>query len=108
MLGLVAEGYKIDLDNNAHQAKAPQGQEAEESKIDWGNTTPQVQVLQIRTPRKSGASATGETTLPQAAPRTTRIERRDIGNLRTDAGTMRTRIFPFLGVAKRLMLSRDA
>lgn len=34
-----------------------QGQEAEESKIDSGDTTPQEEALQTRTPRKNGASA---------------------------------------------------
>jgi hypothetical protein len=63
---------------------------------------------QTRTPRKNGANATKGITPLQVTPRTTRTERRDIGSLKTDVGTRRTKIFPFLGVAKRLMRSRDA
>lgn len=64
--------------------RAPQGQEAEESRIDLGDSTPQVEALQTRTPRKNGASATKGKTPPQVTPRTTRIEKQDIGNLETD------------------------
>ena len=107
-LDLVVVGCKIDLDDNAHRARALQGLEAEESRIGLGDSTPQVEALQTRTPRKSGASATKGTTPPQVTPRTTRIERRDIGNLEAGVEIRKMKIFPFLGVAKRLMRSRDA
>ena len=107
-LDLVAVECKTDLNDNAHRARAFQGQEAEESRIGLGDSTPQVEALQTRTARKNGASATKGTTPPQVTPRTTRIERRDIGNLETNVGRRRTKIFIFLGVAKRLMHSRDA
>jgi hypothetical protein len=84
------------------------GQEAEESKKDLGNTLPQEEALQTRTPRKNGASAIKGTIPLQATLRTTRIERRDIGNLKTDVSTERMKISPSLGVVKRLMRSHDA
>ena len=107
-LDLVVVGCKTDLDGNAHRARALQGQEAEESRIGLGDNTPQVEALQTRTPRKNGASATKGTTPPQVTPRTTRIERRDIGNLEADVEIRRTKIFLFLGVAKRSTHSRNA
>ena len=107
MLDFITIGFKTDLDDNAHRARASQGQEAEESRIGLGDNTPQVEALQTRTPRKDGASTTKGTTPPQVTPRTTRIERRDIGNLEADVEMRRMKIFPFLGVAKRLMRSRD-
>ena len=107
-LDLVVVGCKTDLDDNAHRARALQDLEAEESRIGSGDNTPQVEALQTRTPRKNGASATKGTAPPQVTPRTTRIERRDIGNLKADVGMRRTKIFLFLGVAKRLTHSRDA
>ena len=107
-LDLVVAGCKKDLDDNAHRARALQDQEAEESKIGLGDSTPQVESLQTWTPRKNGASATKGTTPLRVTPRTTRIEKRDIGNLEADVEMRRMRIFPFLGVAKRLMRSRNA
>ena len=74
-LDLVIAGCKIDLDGNAHRARALKGREAGESMIGLGDNTPQVEALQARTPRKNGVSATKETTPPQVIPRTTRIER---------------------------------
>ena len=107
-LDLVVAGCKTDLDGNAHRAIALQGQEAEESRIGLGDSTPQVEALQTRTPRKNGASTTKGTTPPQVIPRTTKIERRDTGSLEDDVVMRRTKIFLFLCVAKRSTHSRDA
>ena len=71
-LDLVIAGCKIDLDDNAHRARALQDLEIEEFMIDLGDELPQVKAPQARTPRKNGASAAKGATPPQANPRTTR------------------------------------
>lgn len=57
-LGLVAAGFRIDLGDSTHQAKALQGLAVEEFMIDLGDGAPQAKALQARTPRTVGASAT--------------------------------------------------
>ena len=86
MLELVAAGSRIDLDGNAHQVRA----------------------LQAQTPRKNGASITKGSIYPQVTPRTTRTKKQDIGSPREDIAMRRTKIYPFLGDAKRLTHSRGA
>ena len=109
-LDLVAARYKIDLDDNAHRARALQGLEVEESMIDLGDECPQVKAPQAtpRTPRKNGASVTQGATPPQTTPRTTRTKRQDTGSPGEDKARKKIKIYLFLGAAKRLTHSRGA
>ena len=109
-LDLVAAGCKIDLDDNAHRARALQGLEVEEFMIDLGDGCPQVKAPQAtpRTPRKNGASASKGGTPPQTTPRTTRTKRQDTGSPGENIARKKTKTYLFLGAAKRLMHSRGA
>ena len=106
-LDFVAAGSRIDLDGNAHQVRALQGLVVEEFKIGLGDSTPQVKALQTRTPRKNGISAAKGPT-PQVIPRTTRTKKQDTGSPGDDIAMRKTKIYPFLGVAKRSKHSRGA
>ena len=107
-LDLVAAGSRIDLDGNAHRARALQGLEVEEFMIDLGEGCPQVKAPQAtpRTPRKNGVGATKGATPPQMTPRTTRTERQDTRSPGKNIAKIKT--YLFLGAAKRLMHSRGA
>ena len=99
MPDLVVEEYKIDLDVNSHQAKAPPGLEAEEFTTDWEGELPRVKTPQTLNLKETGASAAKKITFPLVTPRTTRTKRRDTGNQETDVEMRRMKIYPFLGVA---------
>ena len=106
-LDLVAAGFRIDLDGNAHQVRALHGLVVEEFKIGLGDSTPQVKALQARIPRKNSVSAAKGPT-PQVIPRTTRTKKQDTGSPEENIAMRRTKIYPFLGAAKRWMHSHGA
>ena len=55
--------------------------------------------------KEAGASAAKEITHPPVTPRTTRTKRQDTGSPEEDVARKRTKTYPFLGVAKKLMHS---
>ena len=101
-------GSVTDWDDGAHQARILPDLETEESLTDWESESPQAEAHQPRIPGKHGATAAGETTPPQTAPRTTRIAKQDTGSPVEDVAGKRTMIYPSLGVVQKSTRSQNA